>query len=64
MIRLGIIGYGYWGPQVARNFHSLNGCELSVICDKSSRITPSGQTRLSRSISDMRRQRGAMFTAR
>ncbi len=35
MIRLGIIGYGYWGPQVARNFHSLNGCELSVICDKS-----------------------------
>ncbi len=35
MIRLGIIGYGYWGPRIARNFHGLNGCELSVICDKS-----------------------------
>ncbi len=36
MIRLGLIGYGYWGPRIARNFHGLNGCELSVICDKSS----------------------------
>jgi len=35
MIRIGIIGYGYWGPRVARNFHGLNGCELSVICDRS-----------------------------
>jgi predicted dehydrogenase len=35
MIRLGIIGYGYWGPRIARNFHDLPGCELSVICDKS-----------------------------
>jgi predicted dehydrogenase len=36
MIRLGLIGYGYWGPRIARNFHGLSGCELSVICDKSS----------------------------
>jgi predicted dehydrogenase len=35
MIRVGIIGYGYWGPRIARNFHGLNGCELSAICDKS-----------------------------
>ncbi len=35
MIRLGIIGYGYWGPRISRNFHGLKGCELSVICDKS-----------------------------
>jgi predicted dehydrogenase len=35
MIRVGIIGYGYWGPRIARNFHGLDGCELSVICDKS-----------------------------
>ena len=33
MIRVGIIGYGYWGPRVARNFHDLNGCELVSICD-------------------------------
>jgi predicted dehydrogenase len=35
MIRVGVIGYGYWGPVVARNFHSANGCELAAICDKS-----------------------------
>src|SRR6267154_4967518 len=35
MIRVGIIGYGYWGPRIARNFQGLPGCELSVICDKS-----------------------------
>jgi len=35
MIRLGIIGYGYWGPRITRNFHGLNACEVAVICDKS-----------------------------
>jgi predicted dehydrogenase len=35
MIRVGIIGYGYWGPQIVRNFHGTEGCEVSVICDKS-----------------------------
>jgi predicted dehydrogenase len=35
MIRVGIIGYGYWGPRIARNFQGLNGCELSLICDQS-----------------------------
>lgn len=38
MIRLGVIGYGYWGPRIARNFHTLEGCELSVICDKSTEL--------------------------
>ena len=22
MIRIGVIGYGYWGPNVVRNFHA------------------------------------------
>ena len=35
MIRVGIIGYGYWGPRITRNFHGLNNCEVSVICDRS-----------------------------
>jgi predicted dehydrogenase len=35
MIRIGIIGYGYWGPRIVRNFYSAEGCEVSVICDKS-----------------------------
>ena len=37
MIRLGIIGYGYWGPVVARNFLSTDGCQLVAICDVNSR---------------------------
>src|SRR5678816_407473 len=36
MIRIGVIGYGYWGPNVVRNFHNLKGCEVAVVCDKSS----------------------------
>ncbi|MCC6858389.1 MAG: Gfo/Idh/MocA family oxidoreductase [Bryobacterales bacterium] len=35
MIRVGVIGYGYWGPRVARNFQALEGCELTVVCDRS-----------------------------
>jgi len=34
MIRVGIVGYGYWGPNIARNFHAVDGCEVAVICDK------------------------------
>ena len=33
MIRVGVIGYGYWGPVVARNFHGTDGCQLRAICD-------------------------------
>jgi predicted dehydrogenase len=36
MIRIGVIGYGYWGPQIVRNFHGLDGCEVAAVCDKSS----------------------------
>jgi predicted dehydrogenase len=35
MINAGVIGYGYWGPVVARNFHDADGCQLVAICDKS-----------------------------
>jgi predicted dehydrogenase len=34
MIRIGVIGYGYWGPRIARNFHDVDGCELGMICDR------------------------------
>jgi predicted dehydrogenase len=36
VIKAAVIGYGYWGPVVARNFHGTDGCELAAICDKSS----------------------------
>jgi predicted dehydrogenase len=34
MIRLGVVGYGYWGPRVARNFNSTDQCSVVAICDK------------------------------
>jgi predicted dehydrogenase len=35
VIRVGVIGYGYWGPVVARNLQGCDGCELVAICDTS-----------------------------
>lgn len=33
MIRIGVLGYGYWGPNLVRNFAEAPGCEVSVVCD-------------------------------
>src|SRR2546429_9505691 len=33
LIRLGVIGYGYWGPNVARNFAMQPDCRATIICD-------------------------------
>jgi predicted dehydrogenase len=35
MIRIGVIGYGYWGPQVVRNFAHSERFQLAAICDQS-----------------------------
>jgi len=32
-ISIAVVGCGYWGPNLIRNFRSLQGCELKVICD-------------------------------
>jgi predicted dehydrogenase len=32
-IRVGIIGCGYWGPNLVRNLNALNGCEVRWMCD-------------------------------
>jgi predicted dehydrogenase len=34
-LRIGVAGLGYWGPNLARNFASIPGCELTVLCDPS-----------------------------
>jgi predicted dehydrogenase len=34
MIKLGVIGYGYWGPNVVRNFALQPDCRVVTICDK------------------------------
>jgi len=33
MIKIGLIGYGYWGPNLARNFNNNPHLELYAICD-------------------------------
>ena len=35
MIRFGVVGYGYWGPNVVRNLHNLEQTQVTAICDKS-----------------------------
>ena len=35
MLRVGVIGYGYWGPNVVRNFNVQDGSSVVMICDKS-----------------------------
>lgn len=35
MIRFGVIGYGYWGPNVVRNLRGLDSVVVAAICDKS-----------------------------
>jgi predicted dehydrogenase len=32
-IGIGVVGLGYWGPNLARNFNALAGCELRWCCD-------------------------------
>jgi predicted dehydrogenase len=32
-INVGVVGCGYWGPNLVRNFRSLPDCRLSVMCD-------------------------------
>lgn len=58
MINIGVIGYGYWGPNLARNFHANPELELATICDASadrleiaSRLYP--QTRLTSQVDDL-----------
>jgi predicted dehydrogenase len=36
VVRMGVIGYGYWGPNIVRNVSGLDCCELMAICDQSS----------------------------
>lgn len=39
MIRVGVIGYGYWGPNIVRNFNSIDGARVTVVCDKNIEVT-------------------------
>ncbi|MGH2890709.1 MAG: Gfo/Idh/MocA family protein [Solirubrobacteraceae bacterium] len=32
-VRVGVAGLGYWGPNLARNFAAVDGCEVAWLCD-------------------------------
>jgi predicted dehydrogenase len=44
-LRVGVVGLGYWGPNLARNLAAIPGCELTWLCDASEqargRVAPS-----------------------
>jgi predicted dehydrogenase len=41
MIKVGVIGYGYWGPNLVRNFMTAPGSEVTRVCDlREERIAP------------------------
>ena len=35
MLRFGVVGYGYWGPNIVRNLRTLESCQVVGICDPS-----------------------------
>jgi predicted dehydrogenase len=37
VVRIGVIGYGYWGPNIVRNFHGQERSRVVAVCDKSSK---------------------------
>ena len=32
-LKVGVVGCGYWGPNLIRNFNSLPDCTLKLVCD-------------------------------
>ena len=34
MMRVGVTGYGYWGPNLVRNFHEFADTEVRMVCDR------------------------------
>src|ERR1700747_930352 len=41
MLKIGVIGYGYWGPNIVRNLQGLDSTRTELICDSN----PSAQAR-------------------
>ena len=46
MVKFGVIGYGYWGPNVVRNLDQLDGSAVVAVCDKS----PAARKRIHKSL--------------
>jgi predicted dehydrogenase len=42
-VRVCVIGYGYWGPNIVRNLNALDRCELVAVCDRSAKALTRAQ---------------------
>ena len=42
-VRVGVIGYGYWGPNIVRNFRALDRCEVISVCDRNAKALKRAQ---------------------
>ena len=42
-IRVGVIGYGYWGPNIVRNLSALDRCEVVSVCDRNAKALKRAQ---------------------
>src|ERR1700687_2032116 len=49
VIRIGVLGYGYWGPNIVRNFHGQEQSRVVSVCDQS----PKSLQRVRQSYPDM-----------
>jgi predicted dehydrogenase len=38
MLNIGVIGYGYWGPNIVRNFNSVDEAQVTAVCDKNPEV--------------------------
>ncbi len=38
MINIGVVGYGYWGPNIVRNFSSINDARVISVCDNNPEV--------------------------
>jgi predicted dehydrogenase len=50
MVKFGVVGYGYWGPNVVRNLDHLDEVEVVAVCDKS----PAARRKVAKAYPDVR----------
>src|SRR6185437_9703455 len=54
-LQIALVGLGYWGPNLARNFAAIDGCDLAWCCDASeeARARLAGQYQRTRFTDDL-----------
>jgi len=43
VVRMGVVGFGYWGPNIVRNLNALDRCALVSVCDTSAKALKRAQ---------------------